>query len=240
MSTFNLSNFKAIVSGITSKATPDDLKNEVKGTKYFSEVGVYNVVSSGLKTETSKAGNLYSYVPIQDETGRTGRVMVNFTDQEGKPQVFNLQRMLASYGYNIRQFVIRGLIEQEPETLKGMMDVLCTGAVKIKVFHTKYYVHNQEKGVFIIKNKEGVDYIDPLSQEVRPFSSREEAMAFAVQKGLKCALNPQIELLEPSPEFVMSKEQEEIYSYLQAQEQEVVTKGEPKVETPKIMPPWAK
>jgi hypothetical protein len=237
---FNLSNFKSIVSNITSKATPEDLKNEVKGTKYFNEVGVYNVMASGLKTETSKAGNVYSYIPIQDETGRSGRVMVNFTDKDGKPQVFNLQKMLAAYGYNIRQFVIRGLVEQDPETLKGMMDVLCTGMVKVKVYFYSYYAHYQEKGVFIIKDKNGVDYIDPLSQEVRPFGSSQEAQEFAKGKGLKFATSPQIELLEPSPEFAMSKEQEEIYSYLQEQEQEVVTKGEVKVEAPKVMPPWAK
>lgn len=237
---FNLSNFKSQVASISAKATPDDLKNEVKGTKYFNEVGVYNVHATGLVTETSKKGNIYSYFPIQDEAGRSGRVMVNLVDKDGKPQVFNLQKSLAAFGYNIRQFIIKGLVEQDPELLKGMLNVLCSGMVKVKVFHYSFYSHNPEKGVHIIKDKNGVDYIDPLTQEVRPFGSREEAAAFAQAKGLKFASNPQIELLEPSPEFVMSKEQEELYAYLQSVEMEVENKGIVKEEPKKIAPPWAK
>ena len=240
---YTMSSFKSTLSSSLTGLTPDSLIDEIKGGKFFQEAGIYDVMASEIVTATPKAGGApYKFIPIVDATGRDGRIFFSLFDKKGAPQIFNLQKTLMAFGYSVRQAVIGSLLAKDPEAAEWMFSKLCVGPVKLKAEWWNYHVHSPEKGVFILVDRDGAPFEDPLVQEVLPHTTRQTCAAYATAKGLNFDAGLHLSLFEPSPEFKMSEEQEEIYATLAAMTAAIAEGKQVVVEKPAEKKPlvWAK
>jgi hypothetical protein len=179
------------VAHVKATVSEEELKtpDKVRG-KFFKEPGMYEVEAKGLQTLTSKKGNTYSAIPIEDATGKTGSIMFNMVDKDGNKNIFKTQLLYKGFGFMWSQKQIELMWDE----LTELGPVLLAGKVQATLGYYGYNVWYEEKGVYTIrdfsKDKDGLKLEDAVNPgDVLIFSSEEAAKAYMVTNNMKLGGN---------------------------------------------------